>query len=135
MSTLADLRRIHDAATPGEWLQGDWHGTCHLPEHRNGHPGRPHCRYDYELVTATRSGASVVSLPEENVCLIGWGENGPILSEADAQAIVTYRNTYGLLLDLWEAAEQVIPFSGEERNTKFYAALKALREHSDGEQG
>lgn len=62
-----ELRRLSDAATPGPWLLGSWHGQCHKSSHvagcHSGSDGDDPCVYDYAL----RPGGSQPDLVSEVV--------------------------------------------------------------------
>lgn len=85
-SEIAEIERLASEASPGEWIKGIWGGWCHKKHALGYHPGPPDCKYDYVL----RNDAPCVSLDGHRE-LIGYGESGPILCEADANFIAASR--------------------------------------------
>lgn len=78
MKPLDKLKELAKAATPGPWLKGSWGGRCRM-DHAHS---RETCDYNFKLDESV----SCVSL-EGNRTLIGWDENGPVLSSRNASFI------------------------------------------------
>jgi hypothetical protein len=90
---LNKFEQVKSAASPGPWVRGVFHEMC-LKHPDGAHPGYDDptdpCETQQVLFDSGQS-ASYVSTPDHTL-LVGWDEEGAILSEADARFLVAARN-------------------------------------------
>ena len=81
--TNAELRRLAEAATQGEWSYGDWSGQCHLKHYH----GNGNCKYEYTLHVGR--GTNLV-LKNEPITLVTSTDEYCALSKENAAYIAAF---------------------------------------------
>ena len=101
---MTDLRALLAARTaPGTWARGYWHGQCH--QHEVGkHPGPPKCKYDYTFEADYETDHRIVAGDHSTVAGNYDYEEGGIVLERDARAIVAMDHIIDPALAVVEAA-------------------------------
>lgn len=99
-SILAPIEARAEAATKGPWFKGSWAGRCHL-QHVHG---KGDCVYQFTKMDSCCVSSDAV----ENMELIGWDDNGQILSANDADFIAHARQDIPRLIALARSQAEVI---------------------------
>jgi len=98
-SWLDRYHALEAAATAGPWVEGVSSGQCHI----NHKHGGDDCIYDWTI----RPESGCISAVDPIVDLVGYDENGKILSDGDAALIAFLRNTAPKLARLKAAVDRL----------------------------
>jgi hypothetical protein len=112
--SISDIRRRVEKATSGPWDYGYWSTSCAKPSHARGHPGvtgSDPCVYDQREWAEPYAEYHVISsrgTPGREVAGAYDYDCGGIIHEADAEFIRRARTDVPLLLDVAEAARDLL---------------------------